>query len=83
MRRGRDPDDRLRPEGRVARAGGFTVGGMAKGAGMIHPRLATMLVVLTTDYPLAEGEAEEFLRPPSSGASTGSPSTATAPRTTR
>ena len=36
---------------------------MAKGAGMIHPRLATMLVVLTTDYPLAEGEAEEFLRP--------------------
>ena len=36
---------------------------MAKGAGMIHPRLATMLVVLTTDYPLAEGEVEEFLRP--------------------
>ena len=51
------------PKVAVARAGGFTVGGMAKGAGMIHPRLATMLVVLTTDYPLAEGEAEEFLRP--------------------
>ena len=30
---------------------------------MIHPRLATMLVVITTDYPLAEGEAETFLRP--------------------
>ena len=30
---------------------------------MIHPRLATMLVVITTDYPLAEGEAEAFLRP--------------------
>jgi glutamate N-acetyltransferase/amino-acid N-acetyltransferase len=43
--------------------GGFTVGGMAKGAGMIHPRLATMLVVITTDYPLAAGEAESFLRP--------------------
>ena len=35
---------------------------MAKGAGMIHPRLATMLVVITTDYPLAEGEPESFLR---------------------
>ena len=42
---------------------GFTVGGMAKGSGMIHPNLATMLAVLTTDYPLAPGEAIEFLRP--------------------
>lgn len=47
----------------VAETNGFTVGGMAKGAGMIHPRLATMLVVITTDYPLVEGEAETFLRP--------------------
>ena len=31
---------------------GFVVGAMAKGAGMIHPRLATMLAVVTTDYPL-------------------------------
>jgi glutamate N-acetyltransferase/amino-acid N-acetyltransferase len=30
-------------------SGGFTVGGMAKGAGMLAPGLATMLVVLTTD----------------------------------
>jgi glutamate N-acetyltransferase/amino-acid N-acetyltransferase len=51
------------PKLAVVRAGGFTVGGMAKGAGMIHPRLATMLVVITTDYPLVEGEAEAFLRP--------------------
>jgi glutamate N-acetyltransferase/amino-acid N-acetyltransferase len=42
---------------------GFTVGGMAKGAGMIHPVLATMLSVVTTDYPLEPGEASEFLRP--------------------
>jgi glutamate N-acetyltransferase / amino-acid N-acetyltransferase len=42
---------------------GFVVGGMAKGAGMIHPALATMLAVLTTDYPLAPGEADAFLRP--------------------
>jgi glutamate N-acetyltransferase/amino-acid N-acetyltransferase len=42
---------------------GFTVGGMAKGAGMIHPQLATMLAVITTDYPLATGEAKSFLAP--------------------
>jgi glutamate N-acetyltransferase/amino-acid N-acetyltransferase len=42
---------------------GFTVGGMAKGSGMIHPQLATMLAVLTTDYPLEAGEPLEFLRP--------------------
>jgi glutamate N-acetyltransferase / amino-acid N-acetyltransferase len=47
----------------VAQAAGFTVGGMAKGSGMIHPNLATMLAVITTDYPLEPGEAIEFLRP--------------------
>lgn len=47
----------------VTTRGGFTVGGMAKGAGMIHPRLATMLAVVTTDYALAPGEADSFLRP--------------------
>lgn len=41
---------------------GFTVGGMAKGAGMIHPRLATMLAVVTTDFPLEAGETDSFLR---------------------
>ena len=41
---------------------GFTVGGMAKGAGMIHPRLATMLAVVTTDFPLEPGETGTFLR---------------------
>jgi glutamate N-acetyltransferase/amino-acid N-acetyltransferase len=47
----------------VAHGSGFTVGGMAKGSGMIHPRLATMLALLTTDYPLEPGEAIDFLRP--------------------
>ncbi|HEX4518763.1 MAG TPA: bifunctional glutamate N-acetyltransferase/amino-acid acetyltransferase ArgJ [Gaiellaceae bacterium] len=42
---------------------GFTVGGMAKGSGMIHPDLATMLAVVTTDYPLEAGEAAALLRP--------------------
>ena len=37
------------PKQSVARGDGFTVGGMAKGAGMLAPGLATMLVVLTTD----------------------------------
>ncbi|MEX5307124.1 bifunctional glutamate N-acetyltransferase/amino-acid acetyltransferase ArgJ [Kocuria sp. CPCC 205258] len=32
---------------------GWTVGGMAKGAGMLAPGLATMLVVLTTDAELS------------------------------
>jgi len=30
---------------------------------MIHPELATMLAVVTTDYPLAAGESDGFLRP--------------------
>jgi glutamate N-acetyltransferase / amino-acid N-acetyltransferase len=47
----------------VARGDDFTVGGMTKGSGMIHPNLATMLAVVTTDYPLEPGEAIEFLRP--------------------
>jgi glutamate N-acetyltransferase / amino-acid N-acetyltransferase len=46
----------------VVHRAGFTVGGMAKGAGMIHPHLATMLAVVTTDYPLAPGEAHGFLK---------------------
>jgi glutamate N-acetyltransferase/amino-acid N-acetyltransferase len=46
----------------VANGPGFTVGGMAKGSGMIHPNLATMLAVVTTDYPLEPGEASDFLR---------------------
>ena len=51
------------PKTAVAEGDGFTVGGMAKGAGMIHPCLATMLAVLTTDYPLEPGESLPFLRP--------------------
>jgi glutamate N-acetyltransferase/amino-acid N-acetyltransferase len=47
----------------VAHGPGFTLGGAAKGSGMIHPNLATMLAVVTTDYPLEPGEAIEFLRP--------------------
>jgi glutamate N-acetyltransferase/amino-acid N-acetyltransferase len=52
-----------KPKQAVAMGASFTVGGMAKGSGMIHPNLATMLAVLTTDYPLEPGEAIELLRP--------------------
>jgi glutamate N-acetyltransferase/amino-acid N-acetyltransferase len=51
------------PKQAVVTGSGFVVGGMAKGAGMIHPRLATMLAVVTTDYPLEPSEASSFLRP--------------------
>ena len=51
------------PKESVAHGSGFVVGGMAKGSGMIHPQLATMLAVVTTDYPLEAGEAIDFLRP--------------------
>jgi glutamate N-acetyltransferase/amino-acid N-acetyltransferase len=37
------------PKTAVHQSAGFTVGGMAKGAGMLAPALATMLVVVTTD----------------------------------
>jgi glutamate N-acetyltransferase / amino-acid N-acetyltransferase len=47
----------------VSAGDGFTVGGMAKGSGMIHPNLATMLAVITTDFPLEPGEAIDVLRP--------------------
>ncbi len=43
-------------------AGGFTVGGMAKGAGMLAPSLATMLVVLTTDAVADASDLDAALR---------------------
>jgi glutamate N-acetyltransferase / amino-acid N-acetyltransferase len=46
----------------VARGEGFTVGGMAKGAGMLAPGLATMLCVLTTDADVPAAELDGALR---------------------
>ncbi|NTW29494.1 MAG: bifunctional glutamate N-acetyltransferase/amino-acid acetyltransferase ArgJ [Coriobacteriia bacterium] len=40
----------------------YTVGGMAKGSGMIAPNMATMLAVLTTDAPLTSAACDEALR---------------------
>ncbi|MFI7319351.1 bifunctional glutamate N-acetyltransferase/amino-acid acetyltransferase ArgJ [Streptomyces venezuelae] len=41
---------------------GWTVGGMAKGAGMLAPGLATMLVVLTTDADVEADVLDRALR---------------------
>ncbi|MCU1577661.1 MAG: argJ [Leifsonia sp.] len=42
--------------------GGWTIGGMAKGAGMLAPGLATMLVVITTDAVLTSPQLDTALR---------------------
>jgi glutamate N-acetyltransferase / amino-acid N-acetyltransferase len=44
------------------RADGYTIGGMAKGAGMLAPALATMLCVLTTDADLDPAALDAALR---------------------
>jgi glutamate N-acetyltransferase/amino-acid N-acetyltransferase len=41
---------------------GWTVGGFAKGAGMLAPALATMLVVLTTDADVPADDLDKALR---------------------
>lgn len=51
-----------RPKQAVRAGGGWTVGGMAKGAGMLAPGLATMLVVLTTDAVVDAATLDAALR---------------------
>ncbi len=46
----------------VVEGAGWSIGGMAKGAGMLAPQLATMLVVLTTDAVVPAGELDGALR---------------------
>ncbi|MFM6977115.1 MAG: bifunctional glutamate N-acetyltransferase/amino-acid acetyltransferase ArgJ [Micrococcales bacterium] len=41
---------------------GWAIGGMAKGAGMLAPGLATMLVVITTDAVVSSAELDKALR---------------------
>ncbi|MCL4540760.1 MAG: bifunctional glutamate N-acetyltransferase/amino-acid acetyltransferase ArgJ [Chloroflexi bacterium] len=40
----------------------ITIGGMAKGSGMIHPNMATMLAYITTDAALTPSYAQALLR---------------------
>jgi glutamate N-acetyltransferase/amino-acid N-acetyltransferase len=54
--------DTVTKETTVAGAGGYLVGGMAKGAGMLAPALATMLVYITTDADVDAATADRALR---------------------
>jgi glutamate N-acetyltransferase/amino-acid N-acetyltransferase len=51
-----------RPKRAVHTQDGWTIGAIAKGAGMLAPGLATMLVVITTDAVLTSAEADAHLR---------------------
>jgi glutamate N-acetyltransferase / amino-acid N-acetyltransferase len=50
------------PKMAVVDRGSWSIGGMAKGAGMLAPGLATMLVVITTDALLSSSELDDALR---------------------
>jgi len=50
------------PKTAEVHANGFCVGGMAKGAGMLAPALATMLVVITTDAIVDDEQARLALK---------------------
>jgi glutamate N-acetyltransferase/amino-acid N-acetyltransferase len=51
-----------RPKRSAVTKDGWSIGGMAKGAGMLAPGLATMLVVITTDAVLDAAQADAALR---------------------
>ncbi len=50
------------PKTCAVQGGGYVIGGMAKGAAMLAPALATMLVVLSTDAELAASDLDKALR---------------------
>lgn len=50
------------PKTAVRTGSGYTIGGMAKGAGMLAPGLATMLVVITTDADVEPAALDAALR---------------------
>ena len=74
--------DTVRKEALVA-ADGFTVGGMAKGAAMLAPDMATMLAVLTTDAACDPGSLRDLSARPRARRSTHSVWTAARRPTTR
>ncbi|HEX5595142.1 MAG TPA: bifunctional glutamate N-acetyltransferase/amino-acid acetyltransferase ArgJ [Micromonosporaceae bacterium] len=51
-----------RPKTTIAEGAGWTVGGMAKGAGMLAPAMATMLCVITTDAVADPATLDQALR---------------------
>jgi glutamate N-acetyltransferase / amino-acid N-acetyltransferase len=57
-----EPTESDIPDPEYPRTGMYTIGGMAKGAGMLAPSLATMLCVITTDADLTSAELDAALR---------------------
>jgi len=51
-----------RPKQVVIRGSSFTLGGMAKGCGMIAPNMATMLAFLTTDADVPRSALQQILK---------------------
>ena len=51
-----------KPKQVVIRGSNFTVGGMAKGCGMIAPNMATMLAFLTTDAEVPRAALQQILK---------------------
>jgi len=50
------------PKETAVKADGFTIGGMMKGSGMIHPNMATLLGFLTTDAVVETGFLRQALK---------------------
>jgi len=44
------------------RVGDYTITGIAKGSGMIHPNMATMLGFIATDAPLSQAQLQPMLK---------------------
>ena len=51
-----------RPKHCAVSADGFTIGGVAKGSGMLNPNMATMLSFITTDAPVELGFLQTSLK---------------------
>jgi len=50
------------PKQAVLESGGWVVGGMSKGAGMVRPNMATMLAFITTDAIVEQGFLQDVVR---------------------
>jgi len=57
-----DTREKLRAYQTIVDGKTYTVGGIAKGSGMIAPTLATMLAFVATDYPMSQAAIDAALR---------------------
>lgn len=54
--------DLVLKEAAIKTKSGYTLGGAAKGSGMIHPNMATMLAFITTDAPVEKAFLKETFK---------------------